>query len=62
MGNWFGPFEVEAPIAASVSVSDGIGYVGNMDRAVMAFDLKTGRNRMELSAEKFPLLFISRGN
>ena len=46
--------EVEAPIAASVSVSDGIGYVGNMDRAVMAFDLKTGDIVWNYRQKSFP--------
>ena len=46
--------EVEAPIAASVSVGDGIGYVGNMDRAVMAFDLETGEVVWNYRNKSFP--------
>jgi len=46
--------EVEAPIAASVSVGDGVGYVGNMDRAVMAFDLKTGEVVWNYRNKSFP--------
>ena len=46
--------EVEAPIAASVSVADGIGYVGNMDRAVMAFDLETGNIVWNYRQKNFP--------
>ena len=46
--------EVEAPIAASVSVSEGIGYVGNMDRAVMAFDLTTGDIIWNYRQKSFP--------
>lgn len=46
--------EVEAPIAASVSVSEGIGYVGNMDRAVMAFDLSTGDIIWNYRHKSFP--------
>jgi outer membrane protein assembly factor BamB len=46
--------EVEAPIAASVSVSEGIGYVGNMERAVMAFDLDTGDIVWSYRHKNFP--------
>ena len=46
--------EVEAPIAASVSVSEGIGYVGNMDRAVMAFDLESGEIAWNYRQKNFP--------
>ena len=46
--------EVEAPIAGSVSVSDGVGYVGNMERAVMAFDLKTGNVVWNYRHKNFP--------
>jgi outer membrane protein assembly factor BamB len=46
--------EVEAPIAASVSVSEGIGYVGNMDRAVMAFDLESGEIVWNYRQKNFP--------
>ena len=46
--------EVEAPIAASVSVSEGIGYVGNMERAVMAFDLETGDIIWNYRHKNFP--------
>ncbi len=46
--------EVEAPIAASVSVSEGIGYVGNMDRAVMAFDLESGDVAWNYRQKNFP--------
>lgn len=46
--------EVEAPIAASVSVSDGVGYVGNMDRAVTAFDLETGNIVWNYRHKNFP--------
>ena len=51
--------EVEAPIAASVSVGDGVGYVGNMDRAVMAFDLETGEVVWNYRNKKLPLFFLS---
>ena len=46
--------EVEAPIAASVAVGDGVGYVGNMDRAVMAFDLATGEVVWNYRNKSFP--------
>mgnify|MGYP001156766889 CR=1 FL=1 len=46
--------EVEAPIAASVAVGDGVGYVGNMDRAVMAFDLDTGEVVWNYRSKNFP--------
>ena len=46
--------EVEAPIAASVAVGDGVGYVGNMDRAVMAFDLDTGEVVWNYRSKSFP--------
>jgi outer membrane protein assembly factor BamB len=46
--------EVEAPIAASVSISDGVGYVGNMDRAVMAFDVKSGDIIWNYRHKNFP--------
>jgi outer membrane protein assembly factor BamB len=46
--------EVEAPIAGSVSVSDGVGYVGNMERAVMAFDLETGNIVWNYRHKNFP--------
>ena len=46
--------EVYAPIAASVSVSEGIGYVGNMDRAVMAFDLESGDVVWNYRHKNFP--------
>ena len=46
--------EVEAPIAASVSVGDGVEYVGNMDRAVMAFDLETGEVVWNYRNKSFP--------
>ena len=46
--------EVEAPIAASVAVSDGVGYVGNMDRAVMAFNLLSGKKVWSYQPKSFP--------
>ena len=46
--------EVEAPIAASVAVADGVGYVGNMDRAVMAFDLTNGNQVWSYKEKNFP--------
>ena len=46
--------EVEAPIAASVAVFDGIGYVGNMDRSVMAFNLTSGEQVWSYSPKSFP--------
>ncbi len=46
--------EVEAPIAASVAVADGVGYVGNMDRAVMAFDLEGGDLVWSYKQKSFP--------
>jgi outer membrane protein assembly factor BamB len=46
--------EVEAPIAASVSISDGVGYVGNMDRAVMAFDIESGDIIWNYRHKNFP--------
>lgn len=46
--------EVEAPIAASVAVADGVGYVGNMDRAVMAFDLETTDMVWSYQPKSFP--------
>ncbi len=46
--------EVEAPIAASVAVADGIGYVGHFDNAVMAFDLKTGAVVWTYRSKNFP--------
>jgi eukaryotic-like serine/threonine-protein kinase len=46
--------EVEAPIAASVAVSDGVGYVGNMERAVMAFDLDSGEVAWNYRSKSFP--------
>ena len=46
--------EVEAPIAASVAVADGVGYVGNMDRAVMAFKLLTGEQVWSYQPKGFP--------
>ena len=46
--------EVEAPIAASVAVADGVGYVGNMDRSVMAFDVVNGNLVWNYSKKSFP--------
>jgi outer membrane protein assembly factor BamB len=46
--------EVEAPIAASVAVGDGVGYVGNMDRAVMAFDVGSGEVVWNYRNKSFP--------
>lgn len=46
--------EVEAPIAASVAVGNGVGYVGNMDRAVMAFDLESGEVVWNYRSKNFP--------
>lgn len=46
--------EVEAPIAASVAIADGVGYVGNMDRAVMAFDLETTDMVWSYQPKSFP--------
>lgn len=46
--------EVEAPIAASVAVADGVGYVGNMDRAVMAFDLESAEMVWSYQPKSFP--------
>ena len=46
--------EVEAPIAASVAVADGVGYVGNMDRSVMAFDLNSGDQVWSYKQKNFP--------
>ncbi len=46
--------EVEAPIAASVAVADGVGYVGNMDRSVMAFDLEGGDLVWSYKQKSFP--------
>ena len=46
--------EVEAPIAASVSISDGVGYVGNMDRAVMAFNIENGEVIWNYRHKNFP--------
>ena len=46
--------EVEAPIAASVAIADGVGYVGNMDRAVMAFDLETTAMVWSYQPKSFP--------
>ena len=46
--------EVEAPIAASVAVADGVGYVGNMDHAVMAFDLETTDMVWSYQPKSFP--------
>ena len=47
-GNLVRSVEVEAPIAASVSVADGIGYVGNMEKAV-CFRSRKWINYLELS-------------
>ena len=46
--------EVEAPIAATVAIADGIGYVGNMDNAVTGFDLKTGEVVRTYRGKNFP--------
>jgi outer membrane protein assembly factor BamB len=46
--------EVEAPIAATVAIADGIGYVGNMDNAVTGFDLKTGDVVWTYRGKNFP--------
>lgn len=46
--------EVEAPIAASVAVGDGVGYVGNMERAVMAFNLGSGEVVWNYRSKSFP--------
>ena len=46
--------EVEAPIAASVAVGDGVGYVGNMDRAVMAFEVESGEVVWNYRSKNFP--------
>ena len=53
-GNLVRSVEVEAPIAASVSVADGIGYVGNMEKAVTAFDLENGSIIWNYRHKNFP--------
>ena len=46
--------KVDAPIAATVAVADGIGYVGNMDNAVTAFDLNAAEVVWTYRAKNFP--------
>ena len=46
--------EVEAPIAASVAIADGVGYVGDMDRSVTAFDLESGETIWNYQTKSFP--------
>ena len=46
--------EVEAPIAASVAIADGVGYVGDMDRSVTAFNLDTGEIVWNYQQKSFP--------
>ncbi len=53
-GKNFKSIEVEAPIAASVAVADGVGYVGDMDRSVSAFDLQTGETIWNYRDKSFP--------
>ena len=49
--------EVEAPIAASVAIADGVGYVGDMDRSVTAFNLDTGEIVWNYQQKSFLFLF-----
>ena len=46
--------EVEAPIAASVAIADGVGYVGDMDRSVTAFNLESGETIWNYQQKSFP--------
>ena len=46
--------EVEAPIAASVAIADGVGYVGDMDRSVTAFNLESGEIIWNYKPKSFP--------
>lgn len=46
--------EVEAPIAASVAIADGVGYVGDMDRSVTAFNLEEGETIWNYQLKSFP--------
>lgn len=46
--------EVEAPIAASVAIADGVGYVGDMDRSVTAFNLENGEVVWNYQNKSFP--------
>jgi len=46
--------EVEAPIAASVAIADGVGYVGDMDRSVTAFNLEAGEILWNYKPKSFP--------
>ena len=46
--------EVEAPIAASVAIANGVGYVGDMDRSVTAFNLETGEIIWNYRQKSFP--------
>jgi eukaryotic-like serine/threonine-protein kinase len=46
--------EVEAPIAASVAIADGVGYVGDMDRSVTAFNLENGEVIWNYRSKSFP--------
>ena len=46
--------EVDAPIAASVAIADGVGYVGDMDRSVTAFNLESGEIIWNYKPKSFP--------
>ena len=46
--------DLGAPIASSVSVDGSLGYVGNMDKTVLAVDLKTGETIWQYEPKNFP--------
>ena len=46
--------DLGAPIASSLGVIDGFGYVGNMDKAVQAINLTTGKISWSYQPKNFP--------
>lgn len=53
-GNLSLEVEVGAPVASSIAVMDGFGYVGNMDRSVFAVDLISGKLLWSYQPKSFP--------
>jgi len=53
-GNLSKQVDLGAPIASSVGVYDSFGYVGNMDRAVQAIDLNSGKISWSYEPKSFP--------
>ena len=46
--------DLGAPIASSLGVTDGFGYVGNMDKAVQAINLTTAKISWSYQPKNFP--------